>query len=292
MNDMRSDQTICGKFLPELDAYLSRTLPAAAVREMTDHLSSCPDCSAEVDLRRAVRTRLRTAADSVAPPPFLETRIRASVGATRQKRSWSAYLAPVAAVAVLFLGVGIAYQVGLLRFTADSQEAYARSVTGRVPVLLAVGLGDHIHCSLFRKYASNAPKVEHLTQDLGPQYAGLIPVMNENIPPGYSLMMAHQCRYHGRRFVHLTLKNDGKLLSLVIAKKSEGESFSTAGLPQALSQAGVPFYTGSVQRFEIASFETKDHLVYIVSNMPRDQNTQLMLAMAPGIRTVLTHLEG
>jgi len=104
--------------------------------------------------------------------------------------------------------------------------------------------------------------------------------------------MAHQCRYHGRRFVHLTLKKGNDLLSLVIAKKSEGESFSTVGLPQALSQAGVPFYTGKAQRFEIASFETKYHLVYIVSDMAKDQNTQLMLAVAPGIRTVLTHLEG
>lgn len=289
---MRSDQTICGKLLPELDAYLSRTLPAPALQQITDHLAACPGCSAEVELRRGVRTRLRAAVDSVAPPLFLETRIRASVGATRQKRSWFAYLAPVAAVAVLFLGVGIAYQVGLLRYTAESREAYAQSVTSRVPVLLAVGLGDHIHCSLFRKYANNAPKVEQLTQDLGSQYAGLIPVMNENIPPGYSLMMAHQCRYHGRGFVHLSLKNGGKLLSLVIAKKSEGESLSSSGLPQALSQAGVPFYTGNTQRFEIATFETKDHLVYIVSSMPQDQNTRLMLAVAPGIRNVLAHLEG
>lgn len=290
---MRADQSICGKLLPELDAYLSRTLPATAVQEMTDHLASCTDCSAEAEQRRAVRARLRSAVSSVAPPPFLETRIRASVMATRPRRSWFRYLVPAAAaVAVLCLGVGIAYQLGHLRLTAESQEAYAQSVTKRVPVLLRVGLGDHIHCSLFRKYAANPPKVDKLAQDLGPEYTGLIPVMNENVPPGYSLMMAHQCRYHGRRFVHLTLKNGGKLLSLVIAKKAEGESLSTAGLPQVLTQAGVPFYTGSAQRFEIASFETKDHLVYIVSDMPQDQNKQLMLAVAPGIRAILTHLEG
>lgn len=63
-------------------------------------------------------------------------------------------------------------------------------------------------------------------------------------------------------------------------------------MPQELSQAGIPFYRSGVQRFEIASFETRDHLVYLVSDLPQQENMRMMLAVAPGVRSVLTHVEG
>ena len=190
----------------------------------------------------------------------------------------------------LAVGVLVVYQLGYLRLTATSQESYNVSVSARVATLMRVGLGDHIHCSVFRKYPKNAPPIEKLEGNLGPEYRGLIPIVKQNVPEDYRLMIGHQCRYHGRRFVHLSFKNDSHLLSLVIAKKGEGESFEAQGLLPALVQSGIPVYQSGVQRFAIDAFETHGFLVYFISDLPREQNAAMMIAMAPSVRQLLEKL--
>jgi hypothetical protein len=54
------------------------------------------------------------------------------------------------------------------------------------------------------------------------------------VPEQYRLMLAHTCRYHKRLFVHLTLNDASRLLSLVIARKRDGESFHTENMIPAL----------------------------------------------------------
>src|SRR5262249_36510499 len=147
--------------------------------------------------------------------------------------------------------------------------------------LMRVGLGDHIHCSVFRKYPKEAPPVEKLEGTLGEEYRGLIPVMKQNVPPDYRMMIAHQCRYHGRRFVHLSFMNDSHLLSLVIAKKGEGESFEAHGMLPALVQSGIPIYQAGAQRFAMDAFETRGFLVYFISDLPATDNAAMTIAMAP-----------
>jgi hypothetical protein len=235
--------------------------------------------------------RLRTAVKSVAAPPYLEARIRANVQATDRRRSWTFRLVPAAAAAAICLAVLIAYQLGHLRLTTRSQERYIASVSYRVGTIMRVGLGDHIHCSVFRKYPKNPPPVQKLEQDLGPEYQALLPIVQTHVPDDYRLMMGHQCRYHGRRFVHFSFMSDAHLVSLVIARKQEGESFNTEGLLPALVQSGIPVYQAGVQRFAMTSFESRDFLVYVVSDLPQQQNTEMMIAMAPSVKGYLAKLE-
>ena len=105
------------------------------------------------------------------------------------------------------------------------------------------------------------------------------------------MMLAHECRYHRRQFVHLSLMDDSNLLSLIITRKTEGESFRTEDMLPALTQAGIPMYQSGVQRFQLTAFETRDHLVYFVSDLPKEQNTNLMLAVAPHVKNFLAILE-
>ena len=165
------------------------------------------------------------------------------------------------------------------------------SVSNQVATIMRVGLRDHIHCAVFRKYPSTPPKVEDLAQDMGPKYAGLMQIVESRLPNGYQVMIAHQCRYHGRRFVHLVLTKGGQILSLVIAAKEEGESFATANRAPALSEAGFPIYRSGVQPFQIAAFESRDHLVYVISDLPQQKNMEMLLALAPGVNEFLGKLE-
>src|SRR5690242_6860371 len=149
--------------------------------------------------------RLKRAVASEPVPPYLESRIRAQIRSSARPRGWLFRLAPVAIAAAVCLGLGIAYQLGHLRMTVGSQESYISAVSNQVATLMRVGLGDHIHCAVFRKYPKKAPSAEEFVQKMGPQYAGLIPIVRDKVPTDYRMMLAHQCRYHGRQFVHLSL---------------------------------------------------------------------------------------
>jgi hypothetical protein len=235
----------------------------------------------------ALRARLKRAVQADAPPPFLDARIRTAIQRSKLKTSWTQRLVPVAAALVICAFVVIIYQLGNLRLTSASEESYITSVTNRVATLMRVGLGDHIHCSVFRKYAKEAPNVEDLAARLGSEYEGLIPIVRRHLRADFRLMIAHECGYNGRKFIHLSLKSETQLVSLVIARKRDGESFETEGLVPELTQSGMPFYRAGAQRFEIVSFESADHLVYVVSDMSRQDNMNLMLAVAPQVEDVL-----
>ena len=294
MNATRFNGPECERAVKLLDSYLDRQLPGDAVAELEQHVQQCPACARELAVRRTMRTQLQTAVRSISAPPELQVKIRMAIRESVSPRSawlWGR-LVPVGTAAMIALGLLIAYQLGHLRLTTRSQESYIASISTRVAALMRVGLGDHIHCAVFRKFPKNAPTAEEMTKKLGPQYAELISVVKNHVPGEYRLVMAHQCRYHTRRFVHLTLMGDSKLISLVIARKGDGESFDAQSLIPALTQSGIPFYRAGVQRFQMTAFETRDYLAYVVSDLSQQQNLDIMLALAPGVQEVLHKLEG
>jgi len=236
--------------------------------------------------------RLRAAVKSVTAPPGLQARIRSDIRESERKNAWGRYLLPVAAAVLVSLGAGIAYQLGHLRMTTGSQESYIASVSGRVANVMKVGLGDHVHCAVFRKFPTNPPTFEEMVEKLGPDYEGILPLVKDRAPADFRIVMAHRCSYHGRKFVHLALRSDSKLLSLVISLKRDGESFTKENLAPVLSESGIPMFQAGVQRFEIAGFESQKHLVYVVSDLPGPKNMEILTALAPALRDLLNKVKG
>lgn len=227
-----------------------------------------------------LKQQLQRAVRSQEAPPYLETRIRASIeAAARPQPRWRPRWAAVGVACAGLLGITIAYQLGHLRLTTSSQEAYIASVSGRVASIMRVGLGDHLHCAFFRKFPKNPPKMDEFVSKMGPEYSGLIPIVRKEVPERFRIEIAHRCRYHGRQFVHMVLRDDKQLLSLVVAVKEPGETL------------GQSFLTASVQRFEIASFETQNHLVYLISDLPGNENKAHLVAMAPAVKDLLAKIE-
>src|SRR5271165_2183613 len=236
-------------------------------------------------------TRLKAAVNSVEVPPFLEARIRNQIRAEKLPRRWLPGMVSATAASAALGGILIAYQLGHLRLTVGAQESYISSVSTHVARLMRVGLGDHIDCSVFRKYPKDPPATEELVKEMNPQYAGLIPIVRSQVPGTYRMTLAHECIYHGRKFVHLSLMDDSNMLSLVLTRKAEGESFSTEDMLPALVQSGIPMYQAGVQRFQMTAFETRDYLVYFISDLGKQQNTDLMLALSLRVKDFLTKLE-
>ena len=248
-------------------------------------------------LQSKVNDRVKGAVGNVPVPPFLEARIRHSLRTEKPGRRWLPRLIPAAAALAAFAGFAVAYQLGHLRLTVNSQESYIGTVSTHIATLMRVGLGDHIHCSIFRKYPKNPPTTGQFIEKMNPQYAGLIPIVRSQVPDSYRLMLAHECSYHRRKFVHLSLMsksnvmNDSNMLSLVITRKGDGESFSKEDMLPELVHSGIPMYQSSVQRFQMTAFETRDYLVYFISDLPKQKNTELMLALGPKVKDFLVSEE-
>ena len=243
------------------------------------------------DAQSVASNQLRRAVDSIPVDPFLGARIRNRIAHAEPRHRWIVRLAPVGVAAAVLMTAGAAWQMGHLRITTSSQNAYIASVSTHVATLMRVGLGDHIHCSVFRKYSKNAPTTESFLEKMNPQYAGLIAIVRSQIPGSYRMMLAHECRYQQRKFVHLSLMDGSHQVSLVIARKGDGESFLTENMLPALMESGIPMYQSDVQRFQMTAFETRDHLVYFISDLPKQQNTTFMLALAPQVKAFLAKAE-
>jgi anti-sigma factor (TIGR02949 family) len=297
MSNVLMTDSNCRETLRRIDAYVDNEIDTAEGAPIAAHIETCPSCREELELRRRLRSRLKQAVDSSPAAPYLQTKVLTRVRASQPKTTWFGvprYFVALAAMLVMTVGLtAIGYQLGHLRFTTGMQESYIASISSRVAGIMRVGLGDHVHCGVFRKYSkANEPSLQKMESDLGPDYKGLLQVVAPHVPEGFRVVLGHRCRYHGRQFVHLAMKNDRQLISIVIAHKQDGETFRNSTLVPVIEHGGVPIYHDGVQRFDITGFETRGHLVYLISDVPAKENRQLMIALAPTVTGYLAKLEG
>jgi len=286
----------CEKTLRYLDAYLSNELTVETNHDVVLHLDACAACSAELDVRTRLRSQLKVAVKAQSVPPELQVRIREQIRTSGSKNwlnlEWLKagqlrWAGAVAAGLVVAAGLWVNQITERMPALADrpGQNSYIARVSANLAAVLKVGLGDHIHCSIFRKYPKEPPPIEKMEGELGPSYSGLLPVVRAAVPQGYRVIMAHQCGYASRHFVHFTLEKDGSLLSLVVARKESGESL--ASLSPVTESSGIPIYQSAAGRYEVAGFEAGDYFAYVVSELRSKANLQIAAAMASGVHDFL-----
>jgi anti-sigma factor (TIGR02949 family) len=296
MNRIQFGQGGCEKIHGYLDAYISNELTVETNHEVLRHLEGCPECSAELDTRTKLRSRLRTAIKAQSVPPELQVRVREQIRNERPgiwlssewlKTGGWRWAGAMAAGLVIAAGIWVKDSAERMPALADrpAQNTYIARVSANLAAALKVGLGDHIHCSIFRKYPKEAPPIEKMERELGPTYSGLLPVVRAAVPQGYSVIMAHQCSYAGRKFIHLTFEKDGGLLSLVVARKRPGESVE--GLAPATRSSGIPIYQSAAGRYEVAGFEAGNYFAYVVSELRSKANLQVAANMAVSVQEFL-----
>ena len=234
---------------------------------------------------------LKRAVASEPAPPHLRARITESIraaedqAAARRGRPLWMWSALAATAAMLAVGIFVYRQDALP--DEGPQASYIATVTSRVSSMMRVGLGDHLHCAIFRKYPKRAEPIAEMKQALTPAYAGLLDAVQKKVPAGLLVIDAHKCVVEGREFVHLILQKEAQILSVVVAKRQQGEAFDPEKLVSGLSQAGISFYQEGTGNYQVAAFEAKSHLVYVISDLPAQRNLELMAALAGGIQEAL-----
>ena len=247
----------------------------------------------EAEEFREVRARLQAAMNSVEVPRDLETRVRLSLAQTqaRPASNWNRRLMSIAAGIAIVIGGWLSVQVGNLRVVTEERQNYVLAISRKVATIMRVGLAQHIHCAVFREKGKPPDPREDMDLWLA-EYKELLPVVRKQVPSNFELLTAHKCKYHGREFVHFQFEDHGKLLSLLIVNKRDGESFTVEGLAPALVESGLPMYSAGVQSFQMTAFETVNHLAYVVSNLPAQQNLQIASALGPAVKQLLARIGG
>ena len=291
MKLMNFGDSACERTRRYMDSYVSSELLVETNHEVLRHLESCPSCAAELEVRARIKSRLKTAVQSQSVPPELQARVREALRhESRATFAWTRWAMAAAAMLV----IGLASWIEVPRWTRPAlpdladrrgQDIFIQKVSASLSAVLKVGLGDHIHCSIFRKYPKNPPSVGEMAEKLGPAYQDLVPLVKSRVSEEYRIILAHQCGYQGRRFVHLTLSNGSNLVSLVITRKQPEESLQALGVSDHPS--GVPIYQAAAQSYDVAGFETDQFLAYVVSDLGAKQNLQIADNLAPSVRQFL-----
>jgi len=279
MNVLNFDSKQCERIRRHLDAYLSNELLVDTTSDVLRHLESCKACSQELETRTRVRDALRKAALSQMPPEELRQSIQRRLRKTQlgffgasPRLTWA-----VALVVVVILG-GIAAQEWI-------RVLQGRRIVARV---LAIGVSDHLQCAIKgHNYPEIANPPELLRQKLGPQYAGLLEVVQQHLP-GFEILEAHICSVPGspRKYVHFITRGRGTILSVILTR-SEGERLSNRIAFRSGVSGRIDLYEAHLEGMNAAGFEAKEYLGFVVSDLSRDATMRIAYELAPPLKTAL-----
>lgn len=281
------EQNQCKKIRSYLDSYLSNELMVETNHEVLKHLDGCQACADALASRSRVKQVLRQAVMQDEAPAGLRYRIQKDIRKSAEPVRWGQWVLVAAAAVVLMVGA-----IGVVRFAGSrgAQPRNERAESAQTAELLTIGLNDHSFCAIDHNLASRRFTREEMSQKMGPEFAGLVDLVEQKAPGEYDVVVGHRCRFAGRPFIHLILRNQETVISLAITKKN-GENFPADAAASALQASGVLLYESRIQNFEVTGFETRDYLAFVVSNLPKEENVRIASNLAPGVRDFLMKLE-
>ncbi|HEV2493804.1 MAG TPA: zf-HC2 domain-containing protein [Terriglobia bacterium] len=281
MSVLRFDSRQCEKTRRQLDAYLSNELLVETTGEVSKHLESCEACSRDLESRMRVRNALRRAVAAQLPPESFREALH-----RRLKRAqpglWGSAHVPMWTMALAALA--------LVVLAGVAGQQWMRFERGRQMVsgVLALGASDHLHCAIKgHNYSEIANPPQRLREKLGPQYAGVLDVVEKKLP-GFQVLEAHICSVPGspRKYVHFIARGRRTILSVIFTRR-DGESLPAGRFLVAGASGGVDLYKAQVEGFTVAGFETNEYFGFVVSDLGQKEVLEIATALGPTLRNAL-----
>lgn len=281
MNLLIFDSRQCERTRRQMDAYLSNELLVETTDELLRHLENCEVCSRELQSRMRIREALQRAAAREPQPEGLGEALHQRLKKAHRRPFWASggptWTLAVAAAAMI--------AIVLVAGQQWSKLEHARQMVNNI---LTLGVSDHLHCAIRgHNYPEVANPPEVLREKLGPQYAGLLPVVEKKLP-GFQVLEAHICTVEGspRKYVHFITRGQGTILSVILTRR-DGETLPTGRFVTAASVGNVNFYEKQLEGMSVAGFEVGGYFGFVVSNLSQHEMSQLAIGLAPGLRTAL-----
>jgi hypothetical protein len=281
MSVLKFDSQQCARIRRQLDAYLSNELLVETTGEILKHLENCEDCSCALESRTRVREALRKVAEKQLPSETLGNAIHQRL-MNELPRTFEAYFSTKWMVALASLAVV------LVTVVAGQQWMEFRHGKELIASILDLGVTDHLECAVKgHNYPEVAASADVLRKKLGPEYADLLPVVEEKLP-GFQVLEAHICDANGgpRKYVHFIARGEGSILSVIFTRRN-GESFPTGRFLAVTAPAGVDLYRARLGGFSVAGFESREYFGFVVSSLDLNQTSKIAASLAPAARQTL-----
>lgn len=199
MNIVNFADCRCKRIRPYLDSYLNNELMVETNHEVLRHLETCEACSQSLEDRARLKAQLKHAVMQEYAPAALRERIASDLRRGRGFSFSKISIALAAAAAVLVIAAAT-FLISRPNEKPLSLQAIVApgDVTGQV---LKIGFDDHVFCSIDHQLANKQFTPEHMTENLGPEYAGLVALVKGRMPSDYTVAVGHRCHYQGREFI-------------------------------------------------------------------------------------------
>jgi hypothetical protein len=153
---------------------------------------------------------------------------------------------------------------------------------------LTLGVTDHVQCAIKgHNYPEVASPPDQLRKKLGPEYAGLLPIVQQKLP-GFQLLEAHICQVPGssRNYVHFIARGQGTILSVILTRR-EGEALPAGKFLVASAAGGIDLYKARLEGMSVAGFESDAYFGFVVSDLGQEEIVQIAGGLAPALREAL-----
>lgn len=246
-----------------LDSFIGEELLVETNHELLRHLAACPECSAELEGRRRIRSGLQQAfsrsRDLQVRPEFVNevtTRLHApSQPAARQH--WQIRWFAIAASLLVVVGAG----TYLLRT--------------RISEVTRLAAGDHQNCAVKFALQEKPISLEEASQRYDAAYGQLVTTPPDTVRTAAGVLRIadrHSCVFGGRRFGHVVFRMDDHLVS-VLMTRDESDRPSKEDVRHL---SWLPRMNG----LGMASLHTSGHVVYIVSDLQNSDFRVVAQALA------------
>ncbi|MCO6509347.1 MAG: zf-HC2 domain-containing protein [Aridibacter famidurans] len=274
----------CRDFRELLDSYLSDELLTETNHDILRHLEECAACRGEIEGRRAVRARLRSAVRTA--PEFemhggLEEKVRDRLrnrrtGGSRLSSGLFGFRPGWIAAAACLLIVAVFGSMYLLRSGAAPELAGGSAVlqTRSLPPnhIVNIAVTDHDNCAV--KHLAEEPKTT-LAQ-VSAEYRDLARVVSSELKDTLEdcdLISSHSCGFNDVKFLHVVMKTGGRMVSVLVtrdhldAEKAVGKALNFAS-----------------DDYTVSRIDVEDRAVFVVSQLGANENAKAAESLAAPLR--------
>lgn len=285
-----------------IDSYLDDELLVETNHDVHRHLENCRGCREFIAESRELRARVRTAAKSLpdmkADAAFL-ARLNDELKRTALQPSfWERVIARPLVLGFGFAALVLVSVAGILFLRTPREPLTANAIdqtntiieSNKTRLIEAVkvawndlsadAIGDHKNCAVKFNLAEApisldeaAKKYCLINKDIDKTvYNSLKATFDGRSDDRIEFVEAHSCLFHGRRFAHIVLKRNGKLISVLV---------TDTDLP---SETDGPVNAHFEGPLNAAGYGIGHHAFFVVSEMDESDNAAMAKQIYPAIR--------
>ncbi|CAN5416635.1 hypothetical protein BH10ACI1_BH10ACI1_22990 [soil metagenome] len=289
----------CKDFKEIADSYLSNELLVETNHEVLRHLENCANCRRELAARRELRTVLREAVrnasiSQINPSFAFKLRRELRENALRKNRTWS-FTGTRVAFASIFVILILAVAFGLIWRKSPIQSANLKpndtiptntntdkeSLNVRQAVFATIrndAIDDHKYCALNFSLKEKPISLEEAAEKYGKVNKdfdqAVIKPLREVFGDKAKFLEAHSCVVNGRRFAHVVIKYQDRVVSVLLTKRDDGNETNESDAILCQSADGL----------QTACFESGKYSVFVVSDLPESENLLVARTISSSVK--------